>query len=116
MLKKIAKKEKKKENSQQITPHDAMLELMDRSGALSSKSSERGVKFLISLYGKTGAKLRDGAAQALRQGKPVKIYMDTQDRTALRMKKQRMKGLDDDRLKSIARENPVYTKLIARIM
>jgi|SRR5690625_1204983 len=107
---------KKRSNENfEVTPHDAMLELFNRTGALKGKMTDRGAKFIHYLFVESGVKLRDGAVNMIREGKDVRSYMSPEGRRSLDIKRKKMKMYNNDGLKAIARRNEIYSRLIPRV-
>lgn len=116
-LLKIAKKEApKKTQSGEFTPEDAMLELFDRTGAFDSPMTPRGSKLITGLLEKSVGGVKDGASQAIMQGKDFMPFLEPQARVKLQMKRRRLKPYDTNRLMMLVRQDAQLGRLAQRVL
>lgn len=111
----MSKKKKPKRSTNELSPAEAMLALMDRKGALKSKNSQRGAQFIEQLHGKAYGPLKKGAREAIMQGKDVARFMEPEARMQRRMRSQRLKQMSEDQLRQLVRKDSQLSRIMQRI-
>lgn len=112
---KEGKKDKPPKKGKYITPEEAFIEMLERKGALKTKNSVRGARFIHGLFAKAYGKSTDALRAAIQRGENIEQNMEGKARQHRRLSKRKFRGVSDDRIMSIIREDKKLGQLANRL-